>query len=90
MFSKFSTIGIALSPRSRVRSDKGFKDNGDARNHYIAMHGLQEPELHDHEEPQETSGTHGDEEILQYVPETNAAQGSEVSIAVTLVLNSGE
>jgi hypothetical protein len=43
------------------------------------MHGLQEPELHDHEKPQEASGTHGNEEILQYVPEANSAQRSEIA-----------
>jgi len=34
------------------------------------MRRLQEPELHDHEEPEEASGPARNIEILQYVPET--------------------
>jgi hypothetical protein len=49
-----------------------------ARNHYIAMHGLQEPELHHHEESEEAHRAHGDKKVLQHVPEADAAQGSKI------------
>jgi hypothetical protein len=46
------------------------------------MQRLQKPELHDHEEPEEASGPARDEEVLQQLPETYGAQGSEVTAAL--------
>jgi hypothetical protein len=40
---------------------------------------VQKPELHHHQEPEKASGPIGDFEILQYVPETHRAQGSEIN-----------
>ena len=50
----------------------------DARNHYFAVRGLQEPQLHDDEEQEEALRANGDAEVLQFVPEAHGAQGSEV------------
>jgi hypothetical protein len=41
---------------------------------------LQKPQLHDVEEQKEAHRAVGDEEVLQYVPQTNGAQGSEVNL----------
>jgi len=43
------------------------------------MRGLQKPQLHDDEEQEEAHRADGNEEVLQYVPEADGAQGSEVS-----------
>jgi len=43
------------------------------------VRGLQKPELHVHQEPEEASGPAGDEEVLPVVPETYPAQRSEVT-----------
>jgi hypothetical protein len=40
---------------------------------------LQEPQLHHDEEQKEAFGAFGNEEVLQYVPQANGAQGSEVA-----------
>jgi hypothetical protein len=53
-----------------------------AGNHYVAVRGVQEPQLHDDEEQKETLGSAGDQEVLQYVPETHRAQGSQVGLGV--------
>src|SRR5713226_7853410 len=39
---------------------------------------MQEPQLHDNEEQEEAYRAAGDEEVLQYVPQANGTQGSEV------------
>jgi hypothetical protein len=39
---------------------------------------LQEPQLHNDEEQEEAYRADGNKEILQYVPQANGAQGSEV------------
>jgi hypothetical protein len=51
---------------------------GDARNHYVAVRRLQKPQLHDDQEQEEAFGAFRDEKVLQYVPEADGAQGSEV------------
>jgi hypothetical protein len=40
---------------------------------------LQKPQLHDDEEQKEAFGAVGNEEVLQYVPEADGAQRSEVA-----------
>jgi hypothetical protein len=40
----------------------------DARNHYIAMRRLQEPQLFDNPEQEETPGPAGTQEVLQEMP----------------------
>jgi hypothetical protein len=42
---------------------------------------MQEPELHHDEEQEEAHGTSGNEEVLQYVPQADGAQGSEIVFA---------
>jgi hypothetical protein len=44
------------------------------------MRGLQKPQLHNVEEQEEAHRADGNEEVLQHVPQTNGAQGSEVTI----------
>jgi hypothetical protein len=39
---------------------------------------MQKPQLHDDEKQEEAQRTSGNEEILQYVPQANGAQRSEV------------
>jgi hypothetical protein len=39
---------------------------------------LQKPELHDHQESEETFRPDGNEEVLQFVPQAHGSQGSEV------------
>jgi hypothetical protein len=39
---------------------------------------LQKPQLHNDQKQEEAFGTLGNEEVLQYVPEADGAQGSEV------------
>jgi hypothetical protein len=51
----------------------------DARDHYVAVRGLQKPQLHDDEKQEEAYRTHGDQEVLQHVPQANGAQGSEIT-----------
>lgn len=51
-----------------------------ARNHYVAVRGVQEPQLHNVEEQEEAYRAAGNEEVLQHMPQANGAQGSEVSI----------
>jgi hypothetical protein len=46
------------------------------RNHYVAVRGLQEPQLHDDEKQEEALRTSGDEKILQYVPQAHGTQRS--------------
>ena len=41
--------------------------SSNARNHYTAMPGMQEPELLDHEEQEDHDGTFGVLEVLQYL-----------------------
>jgi hypothetical protein len=43
------------------------------------VRGLQKPQLHDDEEQEETHRADGNEEVLQYVPQADGAQGSEVT-----------
>jgi hypothetical protein len=43
------------------------------------MQRLQKPELHNHQESEETFRPDGNEEILQVVPQAHGSQGSEVS-----------
>jgi hypothetical protein len=50
-----------------------------ARDHYVAVRRLQKPQLHDDEKQEEAHRAVGDEEVLQYVPQANGAQGSEVA-----------
>jgi hypothetical protein len=54
---------------------------GHAGNHYVAVRGLQEPQLHDDEKQEEALRADGDEEVLQFVPEAYGAQGSEVTFS---------
>jgi hypothetical protein len=42
------------------------------------VRGLQKPQLHDIEEQEEAYRADGNQEVLQYVPKANGAQGSEV------------
>jgi hypothetical protein len=42
------------------------------------VRGLQEPQLHNDEEQEEAYRADGNKEVLQYVPQANGAQGSEV------------
>src|SRR6266568_7771523 len=49
-----------------------------ARNHYIAVRRMQEPQLHHDKKQEEAYRAFGNEEILQYVPQANGAQGSEI------------
>jgi hypothetical protein len=51
---------------------------GDARNHYVTMRRLQEPQLHDDEEQKEAAGPARAEEILSHMPAPHGPQGSEV------------
>jgi hypothetical protein len=47
-----------------------------AGNHHVAVRRLQESQLHDNKEQEEALRAHGDEEVLQFVPQTHGAQGS--------------
>jgi hypothetical protein len=42
---------------------------------------MQEPQLHHDEEQEEAHGTSGNEEVLQYVPQADGAQRSEIVFA---------
>jgi len=44
---------------------------------------MQKPELHHDEKPEKASGSLGDKEILQYVPEAHRAQRGEISSGAT-------
>jgi hypothetical protein len=50
---------------------------------------MQEPQLHNVEEQEEAHRTDGNEEVLQYVPQANGAQGSEVTIRCWKVVFAG-
>jgi hypothetical protein len=89
-------LAVAFSPGTLgCRTCKG---SGDARDYYVAVRGLQKPQLHDDEEQEEAHGTHGNQEVLQYVPEADGAQRSEITsgfrgfarVRGRPVLNSGE
>jgi hypothetical protein len=62
-----------------LNSAQSAKGISDARDYYVAVRRLQEPQLHNDEEQEEAYRTAGNEEVLQYVPEANGTQGSEVS-----------
>ena len=53
-----------------------------ARNHYISMRGMKEPQLHHDKKQEEAQRASGNEEVLQHVPQTNGAQGSEIAFAL--------
>ncbi len=50
-----------------------------ARNDYVAVRRMQKPQLHNDEEQEEAFRAAGDEEVLQYVPAADGAQGSEIA-----------
>ena len=52
------------------------------RNHHTAVRGMQEPQLHHDQEQEEAQRAAGNQEILQYVPQANGAQGSEIVFAL--------
>jgi hypothetical protein len=54
------------------------KDLTDAGNHYVAVRGMQEPQLHNDEEQKEALGTAGDQEVLQHLPQADGAQRGQV------------
>jgi hypothetical protein len=62
-----------------LNSAQSAKGLSDARDHYVAVRRLQESQLHHDEEQEEAYRAAGDQEILQYLPPANGAQGSEVS-----------
>jgi hypothetical protein len=43
---------------------------------------MQEPQLHHDEEQEEAHRTSGDEKILQYVPQADGAQRSEIAFCL--------
>ena len=45
----------------------------DARDHYPAVSGVQEPELFDHEEQEDDDRPSGDVEVLQSLPEAHGS-----------------
>jgi hypothetical protein len=45
----------------------------DARNHYVAVRGLQEPQLHNNQKQEEALRAVGDEKVLQFVPQAYGA-----------------
>jgi hypothetical protein len=56
---------------------------------------LQKPQLHNDKEQEEAYRTDGNQEVLQYVPQANGAQGSEVvfvfaGVGDRPILNLGE
>ncbi len=74
-------MGIHLVDRFPRRSAEinGYQVGHHAtRDRYIAVYGVQEPELLDHQEPEDNAGSLGVQQVLPEVPETYAAQGSEV------------
>jgi hypothetical protein len=54
------------------------------------VRGLQKSQLHYDEEQKKAYRTDGNEEILQYMPQANGAQRSEVTSSAGLVLALGE
>jgi hypothetical protein len=59
------------------------------------VRGLQKPQLHNDKEQEEAYRTDGNQEVLQYVPQANGAQRSEVvfvfaGIGDKPILNLGE
>jgi hypothetical protein len=50
---------------------------------------LQEPQLHNDKKQEEAHRAAGNEEVLQYVPEANGAQGSEVGFVFATVVFAG-
>ena len=59
-----------------VRGAMALAKEDHERNHYVAVRGLQEPQLHDDEKQEEALRTSGDEKILQYVPQAHGTQRS--------------
>jgi hypothetical protein len=43
------------------------------------VRGMQEPQLHHDKKQEEAQRASGNQEILQYVPQANGAQGSEIA-----------
>jgi hypothetical protein len=58
----------------------------DAGNHYVAVRGLQEPQLHNDKKQKEALRPFGDEKVLQFVPQAHGAQGSEVAVGRTVLV----
>jgi hypothetical protein len=61
-----------------LNSAQSAKGLSDARDHYVAVRGLQEPQLHDDKKQEEAYRAAGNEEVLQHLPQANGTQGSEV------------
>jgi hypothetical protein len=63
-----------------LNSAQSAKGLSDARDYYVAVRGLQEPQLHDDKKQEEALRPFGDEEVLQHLPSANGAQRSEVAL----------
>jgi hypothetical protein len=50
------------------------------------VRGLQKPQLHDDKKQEKALRSFGDEKVLQLVPQTHGAQGSEVVVAETVLV----
>jgi hypothetical protein len=50
------------------------------RDDHVAVRGLQKPQLHNQQEQEKAHRTSGNKEVLQYVPQANGTQRSEVSL----------
>jgi hypothetical protein len=50
------------------------------------MRRLQKPQLHDNEKQEEALRPFGDEKVLQFVPQTHGAQGSEIGVGRTVLV----
>jgi len=57
----------------------------DARDYYVAVRRLQKPQLHDDEEQEEAYRAAGDQEVLQYLPQADGAQGSEITSGLAVL-----
>ncbi len=54
------------------------KEVSNARDHYPAVPGVQEPELFDDQEQEDHDGTSGVLKVLQHLPSAHRPQGNEV------------
>src|SRR5438270_6016752 len=71
---------MSVPGRSELRLGSLGQEN-DARDDYIAVRRMQKPQLYDDEEQEEAQRASGNKEILQYVPQTDGAQRSEIVLA---------
>ncbi len=61
----------------------------EARDHYAAGAGVQEPELLDDQEQEDDDGTPGVLEVLQVLPEAHGPQRNQVGLAVQAIASRG-